>query len=90
MAYARSTSVQKFIDQANTKLLVYYADGGKRTWYGRNNIRDGRTAVDPRAVELKRHERYVKSVADAVKVAILYDTKTGEEIRRFKNGAWSA
>ena len=90
MSYTRSASVQKFIDAAHTKLLVYYHDGGKRTWYGRAHIRDGRPAANPRAVEIKRHERYVHSVAKDVKMAILYDLKTGQEMRRFKNGSWSA
>lgn len=88
MSYARSASVQKFIANAHTKLLVYYHDGGVRTWYGRNNLPEGRLAADPRAVELKRHERYVAKTAKDIKVALLYDQATGEEIRRFKNGAW--
>ncbi len=88
MATARSTSVQHFIAQAHTKLVVYYLDGNARTWYGRNNLPEGRLAADPRAVEIKRHDRYVAKTKDAIKVALLYDQHTGEEIRRFKNGAW--
>lgn len=89
MAAPRSASVQKFIAQAHTKLLVYYLDGGVRTWYGRNNLPEGRLAADPRAVEIKRHDRYVTKTAAHIKVALLYDQHTGEEIRRFKNGEWS-
>ena len=89
MAAARSASVQKFIAQAHTKLLVYYLDGGVRTWYGRHHLPEGRLAADPRAVEIKRHDRYVAKTAPHIKVALLYDQRTGEEIRRFKNGAWS-
>jgi len=89
MATARSVSVQQFIAKAHTKLLVYYLDGGVRTWYGRNNLPEGRLAADPRAVEIKRHDRYVAKTAKDIKVALLYDQRTGEEIRRFKNGAWS-
>jgi len=88
MATTRSTSVQKFIAQAHTKLVVYYLDGNARTWYGRNNLPEGRLAADPRAVEIKRHDRYVTKTKDNIKVALLYDQHTGEEIRRFKNGAW--
>ena len=88
MSYARSASVQKFVDNAHTKLLVYFLDGNVRTWYGRHNIREGRVAADPRAVEIKRHDRYVAKTAESIKVALLYDRHTGEEIRRFKNGAW--
>ncbi len=89
MAAPRSPSVQKFIAKAHTKLLVYYLDGNVRTWYGRNNLRGGRLAADPRAVEIKRHDRYVAKTARDIKVALLYDQRTGEEIRRFKNGEWS-
>lgn len=89
MATARSASVQKFIAQAHTKLVVYYLDGNARTWYGRNHLPEGRLAADPRAVEIKRHDRYVTKTKEAIKVALLYDQHTGEEIRRFKNGAWS-
>ncbi|RZK34686.1 MAG: hypothetical protein EOO57_10640 [Hymenobacter sp.] len=89
MTANRSTSVQAFIANAHTKLLVYYRDGGVRTWYGRNNLREGRIAADPRAVEIKRHDRYVAKTAADIKIALLYDKHTGEEIRRFKNGAWS-
>ena len=88
MSTNHSASVQQFIAQAHTKLLVYYLDGNVRTWYGRNNLREGRIAADPRAVELKRHDRYVAKTAKDIKVALLYDLRTGEEIRRFKNGAW--
>ena len=88
MANTRSASVQQFIAQAHTKLLVYYWDGGIRTWYGRHHLREGYLAADPRAVEIKRHDRYVAKEAKHIKVALLYDQQTGEEIRRFKNGAW--
>ena len=88
MATSRSTSVQQFIAKAHTKLLVYYLDGNVRTWYGRNNLPEGRMAADPRAVEIKRHDRYVAKTAEHIKVALLYDQYTGEEIRRFKNGEW--
>ena len=88
MTTTRSASVQKFIAQAHTKLVVYYLDGNARTWYGRNNLPEGRLAADPRAVEIKRHDRYVTKTKESIKVALLYDQHTGEEIRRFKNGAW--
>jgi len=88
MPYVRSESVQNFIAQAHTKLVVYYLDGNARTWYGRNNLPEGRLAADPRAVEIKRHDRYVEKTKQHIKVAMLYDQGTGEEIRRFKNGSW--
>ena len=89
MPATRSASVQQFIAKAHTKLLVYYLDGGVRTWYGRHHLPEGRYAADPRAVEIKRHDRYVAKTHEHIKVALLYDQQTGEEIRRFKNGAWS-
>ncbi len=88
MSYARSASVQKFVDNAHTKLLVYFLDGNVRTWYGRSNLREGRVAADPRAVEIKRHERWVAKNAPAIKVALLYDMTTGQEVSRFKKGEW--
>ncbi|RZK30396.1 MAG: hypothetical protein EOO63_06830 [Hymenobacter sp.] len=88
MSTNHSVSVQQFIANAHTKLLVYYLDGNVRTWYGRNNLREGRIAADPRAVEIKRHDRYVAKERAAIKVALLYDLHTGEEIRRFKKGEW--
>lgn len=88
MSYTRSASVQKFVDNAHTKLLVYFLDGNVRTWYGRNNIREGRVAADPRAVEIKRHERWVAKNAADIKVAMLYDMATGSEVSRFKKGQW--
>ena len=87
-AYARPASVQQFIANAHTKLLVYFLDGNVRTWYGRNNLREGRIALDPRTVEIKRHDRWVAREAANIKVALLYDLTTGEEIRRFKKGQW--
>jgi len=88
MSYTRSASVQKFVDNAQTKLLVYFLDGNVRTWYGRHHIREGRVAADPRAVEIKRHERWVARNATAIKVALLYDLTTGQEVSRFKKGGW--
>lgn len=88
MSYTRSASVQKFVDNALTKLLVYYLDGGVRTWYGRSHLREGRVAADPRAVEIKRHERYVAKEAANIKVAMVYDLTTGQEVSRFKKGEW--
>lgn len=32
MSYSCSASVQKFVDNAQTKLLVYFLDGNVRTW----------------------------------------------------------
>jgi hypothetical protein len=88
MSYARSASVQKFVDNTHTKLLVYFLDGNMRTWYGRHHLREGRVAADPRAVEIKRHARWVAKEAAAIKVALLYDLTTGQEISRFKKGEW--
>jgi hypothetical protein len=88
MSYTRSASVQKFVDNALTKLLVYFLDGNVRTWYGRSHIREGRVAADPRAVEIKRHERWVAREAATIKVALLYDLTTGQEVARFKKGEW--
>jgi hypothetical protein len=58
-----------------------------RTWYGRHHLREGRVAADQRAVEIKRHERWVAKEAAAIKVALLYDLTTGQEISRFKKGS---
>lgn len=86
--YARSASAQKFIDQAHTKLLCYYLDGNKRTWYGRPGLAGGRVAADPYSVELQRHQRYVEKTAASIKMALLYDLTTGREIARFEKGQW--
>jgi hypothetical protein len=88
MSYTRSASVQKLVDNAHTKLIIWFLDGNVRTQYGRNNIREGRVAADPRAVELKRHQRNVAKNAAAIKVAIIYDMNTGSEVSRFKKGEW--
>lgn len=40
-------------------------------------------------MKIKRRDRYVTKTKEVIKVALLYDQHTGEEIRRFKNGAWS-
>jgi hypothetical protein len=39
-------------------------------------------------VKIKRPDRYVTKTKDHIKVALLYNQHTGEEIRRFKTGAW--
>ncbi|MGI4870654.1 MAG: hypothetical protein ACRYFX_05680 [Janthinobacterium lividum] len=88
MSYARSASVQKLIDNAHTKLIVWFLDGNVRLQYGRNHLREGRVAADPRAVELKRHHRSVAKNASFIRVAIIYDLATGEEVSRFKRGEW--
>jgi hypothetical protein len=88
MSYTRSASVQKLVDNAHTKLIIWFLDGNVRTQYGRNTIREGRVAADPRAVELKRHHRNVAKNAAAIKVAIIYDMNTGSEVSRFKKGEW--
>ncbi|GAB2954647.1 hypothetical protein GCM10027048_20170 [Hymenobacter coalescens] len=88
MAYARSASAQKFIDQAHTKLVCYYQDGNARTWYGRPGLPGGRQAADPYSVELKRHQRYVEKTAASIKTALLYDKVSGREIARFEKGQW--
>jgi hypothetical protein len=88
MTYTRSASAQKFIDQAHTKLVCYYLDGNKRTWYGRPGLPGGRVAADPYSVELRRHQQYVQKTAAAIKTALLYDTASGREIARFEKGQW--
>ena len=89
MSYApRSASVQRLIDNANTKLIVWFLDGNVRTQYGRHNFRSGRPANNPRAVEIRRHERSVAKNVPFIRVAIIYDLATGEEVSRFKRGEW--
>lgn len=88
MSYTRSTAAQKLVDNAHTKLIVYFLDGNTRTQYGRNNFKSGRPANNPRAVEIRRHERNVAKNAQFIKVALIYDLATGHEIARFKKGAW--
>lgn len=88
MSYTRSASVQAFIANAHTKLVVYFLDGNVRTQYGRSQLREGRLAADPRAVELKRHYRSVAKNASHIRVALLYDLVTGQEVGRFKKGEW--
>lgn len=88
MGYTRSASAQKLVDSAETKLLVYFLDGNVRTQYGRHNFKSNRPAKDPRAVEIRRHERSVAKNAPFIKVAMIYDLSTGAEIARFKKGEW--
>lgn len=45
-------------------------------------------AADPWAVEIKRRERWVARNAAAIKVVLLYDLTTGQEVSRFKKGEW--
>ncbi|QNE38600.1 hypothetical protein F1C16_03045 [Hymenobacter sp. NBH84] len=89
MAYTRSASAQRLIDAAHTKLLCYYHDGNTRTWWGRSALPDNRRAANPYAIELKRHQRYVKKEAASIKVAIIYDKRTGHELHRFSKGNWA-
>lgn len=88
MSYTRSASAQKMVDSANTKLLIYFLDGNVRTQYGRHNFNSNRPAKNPRAVEIRRHERSIAKNAQFVKVAMIYDLTDGREIARFKKGEW--
>lgn len=88
MGYTRSASVQKMIDSAETKLLIYFLDGNVRTQYGRHNFKSERPAKNPRAVEIRRHERSIAKNAQFIKVAMIYDLTDGHEIARFKKGQW--
>ena len=87
MSYTPTAAGQKLKAEALTKLLVYYLDGNSRTWHGRHNSSHF-TPVDPRELEIKRLKRYAESVKDRIRVAILYDMQNGQELARFKNGAW--
>ena len=88
MAYAPSTTGQKLVAEALTKLLVYFKDGNSRTFHGRHNATNF-TPVDPRELEIKRLKKYAESVLPNINVAILYDLQTGQELARLKNGAWT-
>jgi hypothetical protein len=81
MSYTRSAAVQKLIDSAETKLLIYFLDGNVRT-------QSNRPARNPRAVEIRRHERSIAKNAPFIKVALIYDLSDGHEIARFKKGQW--
>lgn len=87
MSFAPSAAGEKLKENALTKAICYYTDGNTRTWYGRHDTTKF-TPVDPRELEINRLKKYVNSVATKVRVAILYDQVTGQEIGRFKNGAW--
>jgi hypothetical protein len=88
MSYTRSAAVQKLIASAETKLLIYFLDGNVRTQYGRHNFQSNRPARNPRAVEIRRHERSIAKNAPFIKVAMIYDLADGHEIARFKKGQW--
>ena len=88
MPYTRSASAQKMVDNAKTKLLIYFLDGNVRTQYGRHDFKSNRPAKDPRTVEIRRHERSIAKNARFVKVAMIYDLNGGREIARFKKGEW--
>jgi len=88
MSYTRSASAQKLVDNAHTKLLIYFLDGNVRTQYGRHDFKSNRPAKNPRAVELRRHERSIAKNSQFVKVALIYDMADGREIARFKKGEW--
>ena len=87
MSFTPTAAGQALKDQALTKLLVYYRDGNSRTYYGRHEGR-GYQAADPRELAIRRQQKYVASVHALVRVAIIYDQTNGQEIARFKNGAW--
>lgn len=87
MPYAPSAAGQKLVNDALTKLLVYFKDGNSRTFHGRHNASNF-TPVDPRELEIKRLKKYAESVQARINVAILYDLQTGQELARLKNGAW--
>jgi hypothetical protein len=83
-----STSVgASFAATALTKLIVYFKDGNVRTFHGRHTTQKF-SPVDPRALEILRLKKYAASVQAHIQLAILYDTQTGDELARFKNGAW--
>ena len=88
MSYTRFAAVQKFVDNAHTKLLVYYLERGHPHLVRPPQHSRGPPGGRPRAVEIKRHERYVAKDAPHIKVALLHDLDTGEELRRFKKGEW--
>ncbi len=88
MTYVRSAAAQKLVDNAETKLLIYFLDGNVRTQYGRHNFKSQRPARNPRAVEIRRHERSIAKNAPFIKVAMIYDLRDGHEIARFKKGEW--
>lgn len=88
MPYARTPAGHQFVAAALTKLVVYFKDGNARTFHGRHTAQRF-APVDPKALEIMRLKKYTASVQAHIQVAILYDTTTGEEMARFKNGSWN-
>jgi len=86
MSYTRSASAQKLVDNAHTKLLLYFLDGNVRTQYGRHDFNSNCPAKNPRAVELRRHERSVAKNKDFIKVALIYDLSMGRKSAASKGG----
>ena len=87
MSYSRTPAGAQFAAAAFTKLVVYFKDGNARTFHGRHTTQRF-TPVDPKALEIVRLKKYAASVQAHIQIAILYDTRTGDELARFKNGAW--
>ena len=87
MPYVPTQAGRQFAAEALTKLVVYFKDGNARTFHGRHTAQRF-TPVDPRALEILRLKKYADSVQAYIQIAILYDTQTGDELGRFKNGAW--
>ena len=84
---ASSPARPSFGSAALTKLVVYFKDGNARTFHGRHTTQRF-TPVDPKALEILRLKKYAASVQAHIQMAILYDARTGDELARFKNGAW--
>jgi hypothetical protein len=87
MSYSRTPAGAQFAAAAFTKLVVYFKDGNARTFHGRHASKF--PLADPRALEIIRLKKYADQVQANIQLAILYDTHTGDELARFKNGAWA-
>lgn len=86
MKLQRTPAGQKLAESALTKCIVYITDGNKRTFHSRDRARTN--ALPNREPGINRLRKMVYNWKEFVATAIIYDNRTGEEVMKYRSGAW--
>lgn len=86
MSFERSPKGEVLSSQALSKALVYFHNGGKRTFYSRDKTRKSNVPIAEAGIFKLR--KMIDGWRDKIATAIIYDNVTKQELYKFKNGEW--
>lgn len=85
--FERTDAGNKLVNEAMTKVIIYFLDGNTRTFHSRDRLRTG--GMPDKQVGINRLKKMVYGWKSKVKNAMIYDLHTGEELFKYKDGSWA-